>query len=131
MLTERRLHGTASLGKHIYVFGGLAAGSHRPLTSSEVYDEDRNEWQKIADLPVSASCGACTALGQVYVVVWGLKKYGVFRYDPDTDKYIHISPLPCKGWFGFAVTAFDRKIYLVGGSASGKWILRYKCLVVL
>jgi tRNA pseudouridine38-40 synthase len=122
MLAERRLHGTASVDNCIYVFGGLAAGSHKPLTSSEVYDEEKDEWKRIADLPVSASCGACSAMGQVYVVVWGLKKFGVFRYDTVADKYVHMSPLPCTGWFGFAVTAFETKIYLVGGSASGKWV---------
>lgn len=121
MLSERKLHGVASLENKIYVFGGLTAGSHVPLATAEVYDEEINAWTRIADLPKAGAYGACTVLGHVYAVVWGMKKFGIFRYNVKTNTYEHVSALPYSNWHGFGVASHGSKIYLVGGSESGQW----------
>jgi len=121
MLSERKLHGVASVGNKIYVFGGLTAGSHVPLATAEVYDEGTDTWSRIADLPQAGAYGACAVLGQVYAVVWGMKKFGIFRYNVETDTYEHVSVLPYSNWHGFGVASHASKIYLVGGSESGQW----------
>eukprot|EP00466_Bigelowiella_natans_P011592 jgi/Bigna1/42487/e_gw1.65.67.1 len=46
----RKLHGLTSLGGKLYVFGGMAANSFKPLSSAECYDPQSDKWGPIRDM---------------------------------------------------------------------------------
>ena len=122
LITARKLHGVCSKNNKIYIFGGTTAGTFKPLTSAEVYDETKREWSPIRDLPRPAQCCATTVCNEIYIILWGNpKNIGILHYNTSTDTYVKISKLPISNWFGFAVTSFGTKIYLVGGIENGKW----------
>eukprot|EP00943_MAST-04B_sp_MAST-4B-sp1_P006301 g6301.t1 len=122
LLTARKLHGVCSKNNKIYIFGGTTAGSFKPLTSAEMYDEATMKWSRIRDLPRPAQCCATTVCDEVYVILWGNpKNTGILHYSTKNDKYTKMSKLPISNWFGFAATSFGTKIYLVGGIENGKW----------
>ena len=177
--TARKQHGLAAWDGALYVFGGLGAGSHAPLKSTERYSEAADAWSAIAPLPVPACCcavavsaahspqkasgggrgggGGCGGSGgsssgsssdsssssssggaggpgsssscggcHVYILPWGGgAKIRLWRYDPESNTYAKLGPLPLPEWYGFAAAALGQYIYAVGGSSRGRWTGRF------
>ena len=68
--TARKLHGVCSKNSKIYVFGGTTAGSFKPLTSAEVYDEKNQKWQKYTGSSKTCSmlCDNCVQRSVCYLM---------------------------------------------------------------
>jgi hypothetical protein len=121
-----------------------------PCAAAERFDPDpggagagRGRWTAIADCPVAGCASAAATRGAVFVFMWGggegggegggasgegggtskgrKNAGGVYRYDPDADRYHPLGPLPLAEWFGFAAAARGGCVHLVGGSARGRW----------
>jgi hypothetical protein len=118
MPTPRGNIAAAAIGSKIYVAGGYA--NELRLDTLEIYDVPSDSWSSGASLPEPIS-GAATAAwnGKLYLF-GGTRPGGVvssttYVYDPSTDQWTEISPMP-GGARAFAVAAtLNDKIYVVGG----------------
>ncbi|MGB9723757.1 MAG: LuxR C-terminal-related transcriptional regulator [Chloroflexia bacterium] len=107
----------AVLGGHIYVPGGRG-GNGRPLSITEVYLVERNQWGTAAALPRPLCAYALAAFeGKLYLFGgWDGEGYReeILRYDPEADRWEEAGRLPFPLGYSGAVVGDDR-IYLVGG----------------
>lgn len=107
----------AVLGGHIYVPGGRGKDG-RPVSTTEVYLVERNQWSTAASLPRPLCAYALAAFeGKLYLFGgWDGERYReeVLRYDPEADRWEETGRLPFPIGYAGAVVGDDR-IYLVGG----------------
>lgn len=107
----------AVLGGHIYLPGGCGKGG-RPLSTTEVYLIERNQWSTVAALPRPLCAYALAAFeGKLYLFGgWDGERYReeILRYDPENDRWEEAGRLPFPLGHAGAVVGDDR-IYLVGG----------------
>ncbi len=113
----------------LFVFGGLNnAGGSLPYGAAFRFDEDSSRWTVLKPMPEPAHHLMATALGgKIYLfggfVAGGLPKPtwkpsgGAWEYDPATDTYRALAPLPRARGAGYAVTLGD-KIYVMGAVAA-------------
>src|SRR5690242_3117927 len=94
----RSEHATAILERRIYLAGGFVG---RDTSDSFVaLDLATGTWQTLAPLPQPRDHGALVALdGWLYLIGGGILGRGViardvWRYDPGTDRWNAIAPLP-------------------------------------
>jgi hypothetical protein len=129
MKVARRMAGACvNKNGNIYVFGGLCSNGDHLSTevqcngwytnSAECFDTSRGEWHDICKLPFKGQASAASVGSDVFVFVHGAF---VYRYSPETDKYVNLSRLPETEWYSFDVTTFGRRILLCGGTIEGKW----------
>ncbi|MDB5047028.1 MAG: Kelch repeat type 1-containing protein [Fibrobacteres bacterium] len=128
--TSRGETGAARLGDKIYVACGFFNGLN-PSKEAYAYTPGANTWQAIAPVPVSLHhTGMASAGGKLYVM--GGVTYGsgggpnlntgaewsgstsAFEYDPATDKWRAIKPLP-HSTAAAGVVSLGEKIYVIGG----------------
>ena len=114
LLVARRLLGACSYNGSIFVFGGHDATYDTP--KAERYDILNNSWALIKDVPVAGPASCATVGKFVFVFVNGSN---VFRYDPDTDDYLDLGPLPMAEWFCYDACTRGQCVYLVGGKVGG------------
>eukprot|EP00899_Mesostigma_viride_P015576 jgi/Mesvir1/24019/Mv10761-RA.2 len=76
------------------------------------------QWVPIAPLPAASCTCACTVGEAVYVLCW--EAGTVLRYDPGSDSYQLVGPLPMPEWYGFAAVAWGPWVYAVGGTTKGR-----------
>ena len=119
LICPRKLHGAASVGHELYVFGGNGNDTQLWHTAAvESYDLSTNAWTRRRDLPSTGPCSAIAIGDVVYVLMHGKRMY---RYDRHGDSYHPLAPLPLKEWFTFDVTTCGTCIYVHGGASEGVW----------
>lgn len=137
----RRLHGVASYGTKLYVFGGSCDDPHWHTDTAEVYDTSlsASSWTQLPSrLPSSGGVSAVSVYPFIYLFLHGKH---VCRYDPEADTYTNLSTLPVYDWHCFDAKGIaptpevipeylrsdcqeglgTTEIYLVGGASNGKW----------
>ncbi len=121
---SEELYGITAGGK-LQVFGGIAAG-WKPKGLSYEYDPATNAWTKRKNMPLLSHHVALAELnGKVYVI--GGFKYpdsgpaawqpidNVWEYDPGTDNWKALAPLPTKRGSPSAEVV-NGKIHVIGGA---------------
>ncbi len=116
MLSPHVAAGAVVVGDQIIVSGGQADGKLNPTT--EVFDGTR--WKKVADLPSPREHLAMTTDGTFAYVAGGRdlssdkNSAALERYDPKTDSWAALAPLPApRGGLGAAVA--DGRLVVAGG----------------
>jgi hypothetical protein len=87
--------GAATVNDALMVFGGVGGG--RALSAAYVYDEQRNAWKRVADMPVAREHFAYAAFnGRAWAL--GGRRPGtgtlVESYDPVSDRWSRSADLP-------------------------------------
>jgi N-acetylneuraminic acid mutarotase len=121
---SEELYGISAGGK-LYVFGGLAPG-WKPKGLVYEYDPAKDAWTKKKNMPIAAHHIALAEVnGKVYV--FGGFKYpesgpaswqpldNTWEYDPGTDNWRALAPMPTKRGSPNAVAANGR-IHIIGGA---------------
>ena len=106
-----------------YVFGGYTvAKNHEEISTVDNYrfDISRNQYQRIADMPVAVDDTAASVYQQRYVYLFGgWHNDGnvnlVQVYDTQTDTWAQASPIPAPAVFGQAAAMVNNKIVLCDG----------------
>jgi len=132
MRRPRRAAAVVSVGRYIYVMGGLIPGKNWPITLSSVerYDPATDEWNDLEPLPVALDHASAVAYqSEIYVfggVDFGIQgvggfraSSGVYRYRPQSnDLWDSPTQMPTPRWLHTSAV-LDRQIYLFGGDISG------------
>jgi N-acetylneuraminic acid mutarotase len=107
----------------IHVIGGRFRDMEHLTGVHEVYDPDTDTWGEAAALPTPRS-GVATAVINGRILVMGgehnpTSATGTFEeneaYDPDTDTWSTLAPLPTPR-HGFGAAVFDDAVYTPGGA---------------
>src|SRR6267378_3509669 len=118
----------ASAGGKMYVFCGLAPG-WKPIGMVYEYDPSGDKWTKKSAMPLASHHVAFTEhKGKIYAfggfvlpqsgpAAW-VPIDNAWEYDPATDSWKALAPLPTKRGSPVAVTVGD-KMYVIGGSTPG------------
>lgn len=117
----------------IYAFGGNGGLASDPngdtdelLATAEAYDPSTSRWQGVAALPTAregmATVGdtGTDGNGDIYVIGgWDAVGDGYLadnlRYDPSTDTWATMAPMPTPREYASAVVGSDGDIYVIGG----------------
>ena len=116
---DRASPGLAYLDGTLYLFGGFSAYAHDgALTSAQALDLATGAWKPIADMPEPRANGYAAAVdGRIYLMggTQGPElALQVLRYDPATDDYTRLTPMPGPG-LSFAGAVVGHTIYVIGG----------------
>ncbi len=145
--TQRVDYALAAVGDEIYYIGGFPARGGQTLTNVDVFNPVTGSWRVAAPLGTSR-CGAAVAVhaGKIYLI--GGRKYDIApgtaesgnvrggsldsmeRYDPGTDRWEQMMPLPeMRRMSTLNAVALNDKIYLIGDSRFGQdppgWVVEY------
>lgn len=109
----------------MYVVGGRTGHGpeHSCVTTVQSYDPATNTWSSKAPLPAGrAAVGLVTLDGRLYALGglteaawWGVPSDSVYRYDPRTDTWTTLGPMPIAR-SNFVAGVIGNKIYAAGGS---------------
>ena len=102
----------------IHICGGGYPNTGSRLDKHYVYDPDSLQWYPAALMPVATAIHKAVGLdGKFYVMTGQPDKTLCEYYDPPTDSWHQLNPLPDQNfWYG-AVVATDSTIYRFGGGA--------------
>ncbi|MGW9432768.1 Kelch repeat-containing protein [Streptomyces decoyicus] len=125
MPTKRtRMVVTAGTDDKIYAIGGYGASANKgPVATAEVYDPRTGKWSRLASMPspLGQTAGATGLDGRIYVF-GGDTSFGpgsqsaiAFAYDPKTNSWTKIAPLPEARNTHAAAIGGDGRIYVMGG----------------
>ncbi len=120
----------ARLGDAIYVAGGFSTGF---FSSNELwrYQPASNVWTRLQDMPEARDLAALVAFdGSLYLLGGfftnffdGAPMNNNWRYDPETNQWVVLAPMPIGRAAGGAAVIGDF-IYAAGGNANGS-VSRY------
>ena len=125
---EEELYGASANGK-MYVFGGFGQGGH-PVGMAWEYDPAADKWTKKKNMPIPAHHAAVAEFHGKLYLFGGFTYYAVpnqnfggwepvsntWEYDPATDNWKALAPLPTKRGSPVAMVVGD-EIYVIGGAA--------------
>ena len=123
MRRPRQALAVAVIEDKLYVVGGAPPTYPKPLekpyNSLEVYDFATNRWSVGSPMPTARHHVTGTALDGKFYVIGGRQPEdfslsAVERYDPRTDKWEKIKPLP-KGAAGAAAVTTESEVVVIGG----------------
>lgn len=128
MRHARGHHAGAVVGGRIYVLGGQFQHDTNPLDLDvcEIYDPQEDRWSDAAPLPQPRSHAETSTIvrnGRI-VLLGGLNRGNRLRirglpdvssYDPATDRWTELAPLPV-GLIGPGARVIGDKLYVTGGS---------------
>jgi N-acetylneuraminic acid mutarotase len=113
------------VGDKWYVMAGLDTKTSRPIGAVYVFDPDTNAWIAKKQMLVPAHHIMSAALnGKIYVFGGFVKPADVaawqptdhsWVYDPSTDEWRELAPMPTPRGAGWAVE-LDGKIFVIGGA---------------
>jgi len=88
------------------------------LPNIETVRATEDSWTTLAPLPVTShSMGVTVLNGTIYVIGVDRKSNTYnYQYDPSTNTWLAKTPMPTPR-LGFAITAFQNKIYVISGFA--------------
>lgn len=118
--------GVAVVGHHIHVVGGRVEDVDDNLARHDVYNTRTGRWRSAAPLPTPRSAGAATVLDGRIVYAGGECRADastdpngtyddVTAYNPRTDRWTHLAPLP-RARHGFGAARVGGRAYFVGGA---------------
>ncbi|MBC7578983.1 MAG: hypothetical protein H7312_16735 [Tardiphaga sp.] len=118
--------GIAVLSGRVHLFGGRSADVQDNLDRHDVYDPATDRWTSAAALPRQRSAGAYTVLNGLILYAGGECKPGgrpntanafdeVTAYDPKSDTWIQLPPLP-RARHAFGAATVHGIAYFVGGA---------------
>ena len=123
-------HAGVAVGGKLYAVGGQFlhdSPNVKDLNFVHVYDPKTDSWQELTSLPVPCSHHEMSTIaikGKI-VVIGGLNRNNkllgkrglshIFSYDPKTDKWTELSPLPV-GLFGASAKVIGNHIIITGGA---------------
>lgn len=118
--------GVAVVDGRIHLFGGRTADLADNLARHDVYDPGTDQWTTAAPLPAARSAGAYTVLDGKILYAGGECKPGgkpsspntydsVTAYDPATDRWTELAPLP-SARHAFGADTLGRSAYFAGGA---------------
>ncbi len=125
-LTVPRVEGmSTAVGGQLYVFGGYLDNTWAPTARVDRYDPKTNSWQQMNNMPERTSHAGTTTDGQYIYFAGGypglsgnrqaFASTAVRRYDPISDTYTNLKPLPqARG--GGELYYIAGKLYFVAGS---------------
>ena len=117
-------HAAEVIHGKLYLFGGFDFGSEGQV---QIYDPATDTWTKGAPMPFAAGSSSTAFIGDdVYVaggIVGGSGAGGTTtnrtaRYDPDTDTWTELAPMPA-GRNHTAAGTDGQKLYVFGGRGPG------------
>lgn len=126
MPTGRGMAACAAVDGIVYVIGGNDREWNRWLRYNEAYNPQTNTWQpNLAPIPTwgppRGLLSATTVNGKIYCI-GGDNSYenpsfldNVDMYDPQTDGWVQLPPIPYGGRGEHAAVELDGEIYLIGG----------------
>jgi N-acetylneuraminic acid mutarotase len=121
--------GAAAIGDFVYSVGGFVGNGFTPADEVYRFDPERNTWREVAPLPSRRGALAVAVVnGQLHAVggdgfesAEDNTRSNVARhdvYDPDTDEWTQLPPLP-SARNHLAAAGFDGRLYVVGGRFDG------------
>lgn len=123
--SHRYEFGAAAAGKILYVAGGIFQPSvWLPTRRFEAFNTETNQWMVKASLPYVVHHPGVTSDGRHIYVIGGCgiritPLSHVARYNPKTDKWTLLRPMPTRrGALG--AVCIDSKIYAIGGADYNK-----------
>jgi N-acetylneuraminic acid mutarotase len=110
----------------VYVIGGNNCYSNCWLSTNEAYNTQTNTWQppkaSIPTYPAERGLLSATTVNRKIYCIGGANSYAspghldnVDRYDPDTDTWQSLPPIPYGNRALHAAVELDGEIYLIGG----------------
>jgi N-acetylneuraminic acid mutarotase len=133
MPTGRGMAACAVVNGLVYVIGGNNCESNCWLTKNEAYNPQTNTWQpNLAPIPYPTESpygvgllSATAVNGRIYCI-GGCNSYHqpgffdkVYEYDPETNNWQSLPPIPYGNRSHHAAVELDGEIYLIGGL---RWI---------
>lgn len=120
--------GVAVIDGKIHVFGGRTADTTDNVARHDIYDPATDAWTSAAPLPTARSSGAATVYRGLILFAGGECKPGgkpgdklTFddnaAYDPKTDRWIALAPLP-HGLHAFGAATVGDTAYFAGGTTT-------------
>lgn len=118
--------GIIVLDGKVHIFGGRTADVADNLVRHDVYDPKTDSWSTATPLPNPRSAGAYTVLDGLIIYAGGECKPGgqpfspnaydeVTAYDPKTDRWTTLTPLP-HARHAFGAATIGKAAYFVGGA---------------
>ena len=111
--------GATAVDGKIYAVGGMGNNFGLMHKSAEMYDQEKDEWQKKADMSIWRDFHCVEALnGKIYAMGGMLLNNtwltSIEEYDPEEDEWTKKKDMPT-GRSCSASTVLDGKIFLIGG----------------
>lgn len=140
-IEPRQEHGVGAVGDDVYVLGGITAlgpalQALPSLPLAQAYSASRDEWRRVADLPLPVNHANVAALdGRLYLLGaltgvldvtgagpnWTNAVPVNYVYAPETDTWAQLPPLPDAGtWRGASAVGVWRDTVLIAGGLTGQ-----------
>lgn len=122
MSIPRNGHTANSVGGKIYVIGGFESAQGNAVNHMEAYDPNTDTWETLRTLPQKTGAHASAVVnGKIYIVggepsepPGGITYDNTFVYDPQTDSWTELAPMPeASCWY--TASAANGKVYTFGG----------------
>ncbi|KAK7952863.1 hypothetical protein PG988_013557 [Apiospora saccharicola] len=125
-------HGVAAVGEDVYILGGIttynpAAAALPSLPIAQAYSTCRDEWRRIADIPIPINHGNVASVnGKLYLVgaltgntTWTNPPIN-YVYAPETDAWTALPAMPAGTARGASAVGRWRDTVLVAGGLTGQ-----------
>jgi N-acetylneuraminic acid mutarotase len=130
MPTPRGSPASAAIGEKIYVVGGVGnylTEEAEPVATLEIYDIATRRWSTGPTMPTPRHHAGAAVVGGEFYVVGGrgkddLSLAAAERFDPVTNRWRSISPLPLGAGGLAAVAVAERVIAVGGGDDDEAWV---------
>jgi N-acetylneuraminic acid mutarotase len=107
----------------IYAVGGITGANGLPLATVEQYDPVNDSWTTRSSLPMAEFGSALVAMSDGNLYLMGGESNGdgsgslnaVYAYNPLSDTWITVPPLPAASGMLAAAVATNGKVYAVAG----------------
>lgn len=139
-IEPRQEHGVAAVGEDVYILGGITTlnTSLQALPSlplAQAYSTSKDEWRRIADLPIPTNHANVASLnGNLYLLgaltgVLNVTGMGTnwtndvpinYAYTPETDAWAELPPMPDGTWRGASAVGVWRDTVLIAGGLTGQ-----------
>lgn len=129
-----RAAAAAALNGKIYVVGGMD-DKKAPLADLQVFDPKAGSWSKAKAMPEALAYSSAVVLNDKLYVFGGLKQTQfdpeagdytqiAYRYDPTTDIWSSLAPMPQAFWGGAATLAPNGESIIVSGGYGAAGLLK-------
>ncbi|MDP8228341.1 MAG: kelch repeat-containing protein [Candidatus Electryoneaceae bacterium] len=114
--------GIATIGRYIYIFGGMIENNGHPIDSVMVYDTERDLFRVVDRMPEARYAMGAVSVGRSIIVMGGIRLNGIrredvntgFWYDPTHNEWQDAPPLPTRR-SNFGMTFGPQTVWVVGG----------------